>query len=76
MKKSSGTSHRGFASMDPMKQREIARKGGVAVSGNRAHMAEIGRKGGLESGGNRAARAAQANASKINSPVSVEEQVH
>jgi uncharacterized protein len=62
---------RGFASMDPEKQRKIAqrggraaqatgkghklsgeaarragRKGGIAVSKNREHMAEIGRKGG------------------------------
>jgi uncharacterized protein len=65
-------SRRGFASMDPDKQREIAsrggkaahaqgraheftaeealvagRKGGAAVSADRAHMAEIGRRGGL-----------------------------
>jgi|SRR5579862_4414615 len=64
-------SNRGFASMDPSKQREIAskggkaahakgtahefdsgeareagRKGGVAVSRNRDHMAAIGRRGG------------------------------
>ena len=70
-----GTSNRGFASMDRMKQREIARKGGqaahqrgtaheftsdeareagrkggIAVSQNREHMAAIGRKGGQESG--------------------------
>ncbi len=67
----SGTSRRGFASMDRMKQREIAskggraahakgtahefsteearqagRKGGLAVSQNREHMAAIGREGG------------------------------
>ncbi|HEY0678757.1 MAG TPA: KGG domain-containing protein [Chitinophagaceae bacterium] len=47
-KKSSG---RGFASMDPEQQREIARKGGAAVSENREHMANIGRKGGEASGG-------------------------
>src|SRR4051812_3228231 len=66
-----GKSRRGFASMDPAKQREIAskggraahekgtahewssdeakvagRKGGVAVSRDRAHMAAIGREGG------------------------------
>jgi len=48
-----GTSNRGFASMDPEKQREIAREGGRAAhaSGN-AHeftseeAAEAGRKGG------------------------------
>lgn len=32
--------------MDDEKQREIARKGGEAVSGAREHMADIGRKGG------------------------------
>ena len=32
--------------MDPKKQRDIASKGGKAVSSNREHMAEIGRKGG------------------------------
>ena len=40
------TSNRGFASMDDEKQREIARKGGEAVSRDKEHMAEIGRKGG------------------------------
>lgn len=74
------TSSRGFASMDPEKQREIARKGGraahakgtaheftsdearsagrkggEAVSRNRAHMAEIGRRGGERRGAKRAA---------------------
>ena len=44
-------SSRGFASMDPAQQREIARKGGEAVSSNRAHMANIGKKGGEASGG-------------------------
>ncbi len=39
-------SNRGFASMDETKQREIARKGGAAVSRNREHMSTIGRKGG------------------------------
>jgi len=37
---------RGFAAMDPDLQKEIARKGGAAVSRNREHMAQIGRKGG------------------------------
>ena len=36
-----GTSNRGFASMNAEQQRAIARKGGEAVSMNRAHMAEI-----------------------------------
>ena len=77
------TSKRGFASMDPAKQREIAskggraahakgtaheftsdearvagRKGGEAVSRDRAHMAAIGREGG-HSRGARARAAAQ-----------------
>ena len=40
---------RGFAAMDEAKQKEIARKGGEAVSKNREHMAEIGAKGGRAS---------------------------
>ena len=73
-----GTRARGFAKMNPEKQREIAskggraahqrgtahefnsdeareagRKGGQAVSRDRAHMAEIGRRGGEASGGRR-----------------------
>ena len=76
------TSKRGFASMDPTKQREIAskggraahakgtaheftsdearvagRKGGEAVSRDRAHMSAIGREGGHSRG----ARARAAN---------------
>ena len=47
-------SNRGFASMDPERQRAIARKGGETVSQNREHMAAIGRKGGESSGLNRA----------------------
>ncbi|HEY1016834.1 MAG TPA: KGG domain-containing protein [Herpetosiphonaceae bacterium] len=39
-------SERGFAAMNDEQQREIARKGGEAVSRNREHMARIGRKGG------------------------------
>ncbi len=42
----SGKSERGFAAMDSEKQREIASKGGAAVSRNRDHMSAIGRKGG------------------------------
>ena len=78
------TSKRGFASMDPNKQREIAskggraahakgtaheftseearvagRKGGEAVSRDRAHMAAIGREGGHSRGAR--ARAAGGN---------------
>lgn len=56
-----GTSNRGFASMNQEQQRAIARKGGEAVSENRAHMAEIGRKGGEASGNNRRNAANLAN---------------
>ena len=84
------TSKRGFASMDPAKQREIAskggraahakgtaheftsdearvagRKGGEAVSRDRAHMAAIGREGGHSRG----ARARAANAAGIGAAV-------
>jgi len=77
------TSKRGFASMDPAKQREIAskggraahakgtaheftsdearvagRKGGEAVSRDRAHMAAIGREGGHSRGARARAAAA------------------
>ncbi len=48
-----GREERGFAAMDNKKQKEIARKGGHAVSRNREHMAEIGRKGGLAVSRNR-----------------------
>jgi uncharacterized protein len=79
-------SNRGFASMDPGKQKEIAskggraahakgtahefdsneareagRKGGVAVSRNRDHMAMIGRRGGEARGHSRTRAPAQAN---------------
>ena len=84
------TSKRGFASMDPSKQREIAskggraahakgtaheftsdearvagRKGGEAVSRDRAHMAAIGREGGHSRGAR--ARAASTSASELGS---------
>ena len=83
-------SNRGFASMDPSKQREIAskggkaahaqgrahefsadeartagRKGGEAVSRDRAHMAAIGRAGGQARGRNRALYAARANTVRV-----------
>ena len=55
--KGSGTSKRGFASMDPVKQREIASKGGRAAhEKGTAHeftpeeAAAAGRKGGQASG--------------------------
>ena len=79
-------SNRGFASMDPSKQKEIAskggraahakgtahefdsseareagRKGGMAVSRNREHMAAIGRRGGEARGHARTRGAAQTN---------------
>lgn len=51
--KQNGGSGRGFASMDPQKQREIASKGGASVpdakrpfSQNRSLASEAGRKGG------------------------------
>jgi len=40
-------SRRGTAAMDEGTRREVARKGGLAVSRNREHMSQIGRKGGL-----------------------------
>lgn len=48
VKEGGRSSGRGFASMNAEKQREIARKGGRAVSRDRTHMAAIGRKGGME----------------------------
>jgi general stress protein YciG len=42
----SKTGVRGTAAMDAATRHEVARKGGLAVSQNRQHMAEIGRKGG------------------------------
>jgi general stress protein YciG len=64
---SSGSSNRGFASMDPAMQREIASKGGRSVppgersfSKDRALAAQAGRKGGEAShGGRRAATGLQ-----------------
>ncbi len=53
------TANRGFASMDREQQRAIARKGGLAVSQNRQHMAEIGRKGGENSGESRGRKSAE-----------------
>lgn len=44
---------RGTAAMDPKTRQEVARKGGLAVSRNRQHMAEIGRKGGQSVSKNR-----------------------
>ena len=44
---------RGTAAMDPGTRQEVARKGGLAVSRNKQHMAEIGRKGGQSVSKNR-----------------------
>ena len=58
--KTRGTSNRGFASMDPDKQRAIASKGGSSVppekrpfAQNHRLAAEAGRKGGENSHGGR-----------------------
>lgn len=42
-------SKKGFASMPIEQRREIARKGGLAVSKNIEHMRKIGQKGGQNS---------------------------
>ncbi len=47
------TGARGTAAMDPATRQEVARKGGLAVSRNKQHMAEIGRKGGQSVSKNR-----------------------
>lgn len=44
---------RGFASMDPEKQREIARSGGKAIANNPDHMKTIGKLGGKKTSQNR-----------------------
>lgn len=44
--KSNKNKNKGFASMPIEQRKEIARKGGLAVSQNREWMATIGRKGG------------------------------
>jgi general stress protein YciG len=49
----SGAADRGFAAMEEKRQREIARKGGQAVSQDRQHMSEIGRRGGISVSKNR-----------------------
>jgi general stress protein YciG len=46
-------SPRGTAAMSPQTRQEVARKGGLAVSKNRQHMAEIGRRGGQSVSKNR-----------------------
>ena len=47
------TGARGTAAMDAKTRQEVARKGGLAVSRNKQHMAEIGRKGGQSVSKNR-----------------------
>ena len=89
------TSKRGFASMDPSKQREIAskggraahakgtaheftsdearvagRKGGEAVSRDRAHMSAIGREGGHSRGRARQSQNQSTGGNGGNNPVS------
>jgi general stress protein YciG len=44
---------RGTAAMDVQTRQEVARKGGLAVSKNKQHMAEIGRRGGMAVSRNR-----------------------
>lgn len=48
--KSSGTSKRGFASMDEDKQRKIAKKGGQASGGNFKNDPERAREAGSKGG--------------------------
>ena len=64
--RASGISKRGFASMDPTLQRELARRGGAAVkpqnrsfSKNPGLAAEAGRKGGEAGRGKRQKPAAE-----------------
>jgi general stress protein YciG len=70
MSNTTGTSNRGFASMDPAKQREIASKGGRSVppeqrsfSKNHELASAAGRKGGEAShgGGRKRSNPAPAN---------------
>jgi uncharacterized protein len=70
------TSNRGFASMDPAKQREIASKGGKSVppeqrsfSKNHELASAAGRKGGEAShGGGRGKSVAGNNPNMVNKP--------
>ncbi len=55
---------RGFASMDPEKRREIARKGGNTISQNSQHMSDIGRRGGEASGRSRQSKPKSDDTSK------------
>jgi general stress protein YciG len=58
-----GTAHE----FDSGEAREAGRKGGVAVSRNREHMAAIGRRGGEARGHSRARSAAQTNTGSADS---------
>lgn len=53
MAKEKGKGKRGFASMDPERQKEIAAMGGKKVSEIPGHMEKIGSQGGIVSGYNR-----------------------
>ncbi|MES2941155.1 MAG: KGG domain-containing protein [Pseudomonadota bacterium] len=71
--KKSGTSNRGFASMDPQRQREIASEGGRAAhEKGTAHeftseeAREAGRKGGQARSQNRARNNSQSGGSESN----------
>ena len=70
-----GTQNRGFASMSDADQREIARMGGTAVSGNREHMAQIGRKGGEASAEARASIRNAARNAQDKQPLAIEKAV-
>lgn len=68
-----GASGRGFASMDPARQREIASKGGQSVSAekrsfsqNRDLAAQAGRKGGQASHGGGRTRRSDDDDSRLN----------
>jgi general stress protein YciG len=79
-----GTSNRGFASMDAAKQREIASKGGQSVpaakrsfSQDRRLAAEAGRKGGQSShGGGRKQGSETDQVGSSASPMATEREEH
>ena len=73
--RASGASKRGFASMDPERQREIARQGGASVPSEKRSFSQdrdlatrAGRKGGKASGGNSRAEAPQVEESASSRP--------
>lgn len=72
----SGKSERGFAAMDPQRQREIASEGGKAAhQSGKAHQftseeaSEAGRKGGQASGGHRSRNQGSSQADKGNQTI-------